>query len=296
MHHTSLSLPFGFTLTLILLAAGPLAGAAEKSGEVAQIELPPPSIAQWYKPANKRHVWLHTMFKLREQMAAVELYAARGDAERLEKWADSLRATYASIPEMVPEWKSEVDLDAARSLAIAAGVGDLAAVKSNKTRLRRSCNACHGRWSAATTALYRSPDYSQVMLTDSRRGDEVSYREAMKRMTRALVELKIARTDGDFDLARAAGLELKARLHDLGESCAGCHRDDAPRERILGAEAFANLEALRTSMLGEHDPKQSGRYLGTLGFAVCGRCHAVHRTLGDLRNELLSNMESGGTP
>ncbi len=70
---------------------------------VIVLKKPPASIAQWYKPQNKRQVWLHTMFKLRREMQAVEIYAKIQDAEKLQKWAAKLNQDYHKIAKMVPE-------------------------------------------------------------------------------------------------------------------------------------------------------------------------------------------------
>ena len=53
---------------------------------VALIKTPPASLAQWYKPENKRQVWLHNMFKLRREMQAVRLYADNKEDNHLQKW------------------------------------------------------------------------------------------------------------------------------------------------------------------------------------------------------------------
>ena len=43
------------------------------------IDTPPASLEKWYKPANKRQVWLHTMFRLRREMQAISEYAEQND-------------------------------------------------------------------------------------------------------------------------------------------------------------------------------------------------------------------------
>lgn len=277
---------------LIMFATTPLAvakdaeGAEEWEPDVARIALPPDSIAQWYMPQNERQVWLHLMFSLRTEMGAVELYLERGRPEKLVKWAGALRESYAKITEMVPEWAGEVDGSAAEALHDAAVAGDMEGVKNNVEQLQRTCSRCHRKWSASTVALYRSPDYAQVELLDSRSGQKVDYVEAMREMSRSLVELKVARADGDLEDARSATTDLEDRLRDLGESCGDCHRDSANRERFLGAKALEPLNALRSSLTEPHDPKLSGRHLGTFGATVCGGCHGVHRSLSELRSQL----------
>ena len=68
--------------TIILLVA---AGLVFKHQDKAKlIKTPPIELAKWYKPENKRQVWLHTMFKLRREMQAVEFYAQQQDAEHMQ--------------------------------------------------------------------------------------------------------------------------------------------------------------------------------------------------------------------
>ncbi|MBW2713024.1 MAG: hypothetical protein JRC77_04665 [Deltaproteobacteria bacterium] len=274
-------------LTLLGLVTTHPAIAKEWEPEVVQISLPPDSIAQWYKPQNKRQVWLHLMFRLRTDMGAIELYAESGNKKKLVKWAEALEKNYAKIPEMVPEWSSEVDLKHARALRKAAKAGNLEKVRRNATQLRKTCNRCHQQWGASTAALYRSPDFSNVTLVDSRSRKKISYAKAMRKMSRSLVKLKVARTDGNFKTAREAAIDIEKRLHDLGTSCAECHDDKATQARYLGTETFDTMKALRSSLTKAQDPKLSRQHLRTLGADICGSCHGAHRTLSDLRNQLV---------
>ena len=52
---------------------------------VQLVKTPPPILAQWYKPQNKRQVWLHNMFKLRREMQAIEFYAQRQDSKNIKE-------------------------------------------------------------------------------------------------------------------------------------------------------------------------------------------------------------------
>ena len=76
--------------------------------KVILIKIPPEELAQWYKPENKRQVWLHNMFKLRRELQAVEHYAERSDAEHLSKWSLRLKDHYLKIADMVPQWQDKL--------------------------------------------------------------------------------------------------------------------------------------------------------------------------------------------
>ncbi len=47
---------------------------------IVSLKLPLTSLEKWYKPANKRQVWLHTMFRLRREMQAIADYAENSDS------------------------------------------------------------------------------------------------------------------------------------------------------------------------------------------------------------------------
>ncbi len=272
---------------ILMTISGPaLAGDTGDSVRIGndQIQLPPASLAEWYKPLNKRQVWLHTMFRLRQSMQAVELYLQRDDAEQLARWADKLQKTYAKIPEMVPEWTGASRQPIARSLLQAAQRDDRIQVAKDLKRLQKFCDGCHMEWQPLVSAIYRSPDYSKAVVIDSLSGNSLHYPEAMQQLSQTLGVLKISREDGALQEARAMTRQLQRQLADLGEGCADCHRDDLSAERILGAEIQQAFTALEQALHEPHEPKQSGRALGTIGFKVCGRCHSIHRTLGDLRN------------
>lgn len=246
----------------------------------------PASLAQWYKPENKRQVWLHTMFKLRESMHAVSLYSAREDVDNTRQWATKLHTSYSKLGEMVPEWQGLLSPMAADALLAAAEQGDFSSIKQQVRRLNRSCDSCHTKWQPLTSALYRSPDYSQVEIVDGTSGERQHFPEAMTEIAESLGLLKIGRIDNDMTMAKDATAKLSQQLATLGQSCSNCHRDDRPKERILGQATTDTLKALSDSFTADHDPKVSGKHLGNLGYTVCGRCHSIHRNLGALRNQV----------
>lgn len=265
------------TKILLILAALPLlATAAGPSG----LEAPPESIKQWYKPANKRQVWLHTMFNLRRSQQAIEEYAGAGEGELVKRWVAEYAKSYRQIPEMVPEWGVEADLDALGGLEQAASAGDLAAVKSALGKLGRSCDSCHLDHQAVTALLMRGPDFSPLQVQGQ------PFRKAMEGLSTQVNRIKIGAEDGRWEPAKTAASALKQQLLDLGATCDQCHPDAYPKERILGAAIQEKLAELDTA-LTKADKEETGKLLGHLGYNVCSRCHGVHRTLSDLRESLL---------
>lgn len=250
------------------------------------LRLPPASLAQWYKPANKRHVWLHNMFKLRREMLAVSDYLALEDQARLKKWTTRLAQHYREIGEMVPEWQDELELEQMDALQKAAAQGDYKRAASTLRKLGLSCRSCHRDYRAVAAALYRSPDFSVVNVEDSETLEEEPYKRVMGRFTMLLNRIKIASEDERKQTALDSLNDLRRRFDDLGQSCESCHKDEAPKTRILGAETEKSLAALEHA-IEAGEKKQAGRHLGTLAVQSCARCHSVHRTLYDIKKLLI---------
>ena len=272
--------PLLLTVLFMLLTAS---GTAQAEAETINLELPPASLAQWYKPENKRQVWLHTMFRLRREMQAVKEYARQKDVIGTKKWGERLTKSYRSIPEMVPEWKNEVRLDWADILETAAQQGNFKKVLRAHNKLNASCNLCHQDFQALAAALYRSPDFSEHKIAF--KGKTVHYDRFMELLSSTLNRIKIAIEDQRPQIAKHALKQLKTQLQALGGNCSKCHQDEIPKERILGEATQKLLKGLEESIRNKQ-PKQAGRFLGKAAVAICARCHGVHRTLSDLKKFL----------
>lgn len=248
---------------------------------VYAVELPtlPDALGQWYKPLNKRQVWLHTMFGLRREMQAVEEYVARGDAQRATKWVEAFVRHYGSIGEMVPDWSDELDLDALGDYEVAAKAADAGALAAAGRDLRRTCTSCHRDYRALAAARYRSADFSDLKV------GELAFGQAMEELSRTVNRIQIAVADARWSAAEENLAGLEDRLAELGGSCGGCHRDEPPVARILGPGTQQGLDALRRE-IAARDPRAAGRRLGAIAVEVCARCHGVHRTLYGLQQRI----------
>lgn len=257
-------------------------GVTASSAEELTLKLPPPSIEKWYKPTNKRQVWLHNMFSMRRELQAMKEYASAGDKELTRKWAERLVTHYRKIAQMVPEWEDELELVWAERLEAAAVAGDLEKVQLSAKKLGRSCNTCHREYRALAVALYRVPDYSKLKVTRSNPTKEIGFRDAMNELVTYINRIKIAAEDGRKEAALLATSDLKDGLHDMGKSCSTCHRSPEPRERILGGQTQILLKELGQAIRDE-DKKATGKSLGTVAVIACAWCHGVHRTAYDIK-------------
>ncbi len=275
------------TLAIILsvMVSGP---TVVNAGEKLEITLPPDSIAQWYKPQNRRQVWLHLMFRLGQTSQAVAEYGKEDDPRRTAYWVGEFAKKYKKIPTMVPEWSNEVDLEALTAMESAAASQNTAGVLSALKKLRQTCKSCHGQYKGLTVALYRSPDFSKVAIDLDGNKETATYKGFMRLIHKDLTALKIAREELRPDDARRHGKELSKKLDTLGASCSNCHRDSQPLERILGKKTKDTLTALQEALQEPGTTKKSGRLLGELGYTVCGRCHGIHRNSADIRRLLMN--------
>ena len=266
---------------LQILVVGVIVGAAVfvaqmHDDHVIIAKKPPPSIGQWYKPDNKRQVWLHTMFRLRRQVVAIEVYASAEDSENLNTWLGMLTKDYQKIASMVPEWAPRLDLEALAAVQNAAGESRYKDVIAALRALNDTCRSCHADFRAVTAALYRAPDFSTMKVAGGK-----PLNEHMAALSRQVNHIKIAFTDGRDADAMAAFLNLKTGMDELGGTCIKCHnklgQKPYPDPALSGA--IANLEeSLRTG-----DLKSKGRSLGMVAVLACAQCHGTHRLAFDAK-------------
>ena len=252
------------------------------------LDVPPASLEKWYKPANKRQVWLHTMFKLRREMQAVSEYAKLNDQPGMAKWISRLEKDYNKISEMVPEWEREIKPRLLPELEMFAEKGDAPRVAKTLKMIQRTCDDCHQNYQPLVTAMYRSPHYDEIKVKTIN-GSQQGFEDNMEDLSESVNRILIALDDGHKATAMKAGKTLSKQLQNLGDSCNACHKDDAyPRERILGKATQQRLETLQTNM-AKGQVKDSQKLMGEIAVTVCARCHNTHRIVYDLRNALLPN-------
>jgi len=258
---------------------------------IVSLKEPPASLEQWYKPANKRQVCLHTMFKLRREMQAIAEYVEQGDSAfdnkaAMQKWIERLDKDYNKIADMVPEWEEAIKPRLLPELEMFAEKGDKYRLKKTLKMIKRTCDDCHTYYQPLVTATYRSPYYEDIKLKDDS-GETQSFEDNMEQLSESVNLTLIALDDGRNDVAMQASKNLAAQLDRLGGSCSSCHKDDAyPQERILGKATSQRLDKLQTN-ISEGRVKDSQKLMGEIAVTVCARCHNTHRIVSDLRNALL---------
>lgn len=255
--------------------------------EEIRFDLPPTSLAQWYKPLNKRQVWLHTMFRLRREMQAVESYAAEGDKVLTKKWAQRLVEDYRQIAEMVPEWQDEVELEWAGKLETAAEQGNFEMIALAQKKLNHSCTSCHNSFRAQAAVLYRVPDYANVSISMAG-GKKVDYPEIMRQLTQSMNQVKIALEDERWLQAENAVTQLGIELNELKKSCSQCHNEPDQESYILGDESRQLLQQLK-QLIQQKAREKSARLLGKSAVVICADCHGIHRFAGDIRKRLVND-------
>ncbi|MBE9536695.1 MAG: cytochrome c [Proteobacteria bacterium] len=257
---------------LIVIVAGTV---CIHKDSVILVKKPPESLSQWYKPENKRQVWLHNMFKLRREMQAVRFYSDSKDAKHLGKWAGSLSDHYLKIAEMVPEWKELLDMEVISRLEKNAKAGRYQDVSHALDDLRESCESCHSDYRAITAAMYRAPDFTSLKINPS-----TSFKAHMKKLTQEVNQIKIASEDGMKDIALSSLSDLKKDINLLGETCVNCHKKGA---KVYPSDTISKTISSLEQSLKTGTAKEQGRDLGTLAVLACARCHGTHRLAYDAR-------------
>ncbi len=251
-------------------------------GHVILLKKPPESIAQWYKPQNKRQVWLHTMFRLRREMLAMEIYAKTGDGEKLQKWAEKLNEDYLEIARMVPEWKKRLDLTVLTDIQNSIEEKRYQNVTQALLELDKSCQSCHRDFRAVSATIYRVPDFSDIKIDSA-----TSLVSHMRTLSKQLNRIKIAFVDDRQDAALTALSDLEKGMNSLGYICDNCHKKASqiyPNEPMT--RALDKLEQnLKTGTV-----EDQGKALGTLAVMVCAECHGTHRLAYDAKKLLGKKM------
>ena len=269
-------------LPLFMSTPLPLTAADDR----VSLDYPPASLEQWYKPANKRQVWLHTMFRLRREMQAINEYAKLNDGDAMEKWITRLDKDYIKIADMVPEWEKKIKPRLIDEIESFADKGDIQRVEKTLDMIQRTCDDCHDDYQPLVTAIYRSPDYDDVKVNNGNDKPQ-SFNDNMQDLSRSVNRILIALDDGHQAVALQASQELAGQLQMLGKSCSCCHKDEPyPVERILGKDTQQRFDKLQLN-INEGQIKDSQKLMGEIAVTVCARCHNTHRIVNDLRKSLM---------
>jgi cytochrome c553 len=246
------------------------------------LKKPPEILAKWYKPANKRQVWLHTMFRLRREILAMNDYSARGQQAELEKWSQKFIKDYKSIAEMVPQWEELLYLDKLPELENAVNSKQYSSISPILKKISKSCMHCHDDYQTVATLMFRSPDFSNKIISEGFSGEKIAYDDIMLQLSDSVNRINIAIKDGYYSNAGELIEPLEQQLEHLATSCGDCHQEDeVPVERIMGASQELLLELAEQLELKEQ--RKSGGKLGEFAVKVCAKCHSIHRLSSDMK-------------
>ncbi|MCW8936251.1 MAG: hypothetical protein OQK98_16175 [Gammaproteobacteria bacterium] len=255
--------------------------------ETINLKQAPASLAKWYKPDNKRQVWLHTMFKLRRELQALRQYAEQEDKDSMRKWLINFNKHYNSLSDMIPEWKDKIKPDLTAQLVKFTNDENFYQVALTLNKISDSCDSCHKDYQAQVAAIYRSPDYSNIRIKDND-GNPQNIENTMQELSTYINQILIALSDGKNKQALTASNDLNLQLKNMGESCSTCHKDDAyPKERILGSMTANNIDKLQMN-IREGNTKTSQKIMGEIAVTVCARCHNTHKIVSNLRTMLIN--------
>lgn len=273
-----------FRILIILISAvmslSSISIAAD-TGQTITLKKPPDILAKWYKPANKRQVWLHTMFRLRREILAMNSYSAKEQQPELEKWSQKFIKDYQSIAEMVPQWEEFLYLDKLSDLENAVKNKDYSSISPILKKMSKSCMHCHDDYQTVATLMFRSPKFNNKIISEGFSGEKIAYDDLMDQLSNSVNRINIAIKDGYFSDASELIEPLELQLEHLSTSCGDCHQEDeVPVERIMAASNSLLPELAEQLELKEQ--KAAGSKLGEFAVKVCAKCHSIHKLPSDL--------------
>jgi len=270
-----------FTIVSFLFCSGSVF-SANSAADTITLKKPPAELAKWYKPANKRQVWLHTMFGLRRAMLAINDYSAQEKQSDLEKWSEKFIKDYQSMGEMMPQWSDYLYTDKLEYLQQQVNNRNYSAIAPLLKKISKSCMHCHDDYQTIATLLFRSPNFNNRSIEESFSGEKISYDDIMLQLSDSVNRINIAIKDNYFSDAQQQLEPLTDQLDHLATSCGDCHqKDEVPVQRIMDVSR-ALLPEL-TEKLAAKNKKQAGRKLGEFAVKVCAKCHAIHKLPSDLQ-------------
>lgn len=280
--------PLIISLHLVLFAFIAMA-IYTHTDSVRAVKMPPSSLSQWYKPENKRQVWLHNMFKLRREMQAIAFYAEIQDSLLLAKWTKRLNTHYFEIEKMVPEWKEKLSSQILADLNKQVKHNKFNDIPNTLEYLSKNCQGCHTDYQATTAALYRAPDFSNISVHLNQKQDQtIPYVQHMDLLSKQVNQIKIAIEDDMIGLAQSSLSELKLGMVAQGNICSNCHKNEV--ENYPSKAMIKTLEELDQSLVAG-SLKDQGRALGTLAVQACARCHGTHRMSYNARKLMVGKMD-----
>jgi len=250
--------------------------------KVGLVKTPPAQLAKWYKPENKRQVWLHNMFKLRREMQAVNFYAQQKNSEYLVKWTEQLSKHYSKIGDMVPAWQKKLDMQTLLALSAATTAEDYNMIPAHIEKLQHNCDSCHSDYQAITALTYRTANFSTIKVNKS-----TPFDEHMNTLTQQVNQVKISADDGFTEQALSSLNQLDLSMRELGETCINCHKTD--KKNYPSDLMATTLISLKTALISGTN-KEQGQQLGTLAVIACARCHGTHRIAYGAKKQLTKDV------
>ncbi|MCN4145172.1 MAG: cytochrome c3 family protein [Thiohalomonas sp.] len=270
------------TVKMVFCSTLAFSDSQSARNDTITLKKPPEVLAKWYKPANKRQVWLHTMSRLRREILAMNDYSQQKKQAELEKWSQKFIKDYKSIAEMVPQWEKFLYLDKLSHLENAVKQREYSSIAPILKKISKSCMHCHDDYQTVATLMFRSLDFNNKVIAEGFSGEKISYNDIMKQLSDLVNRINIAIKDAYFSTANEIIEPLEQQLEHLSSSCGDCHQDDeVPVERIMSASASLLPELAEQLELKEQ--KQSGRKLGEFALKVCAKCHSIHKLSSDLK-------------
>jgi mono/diheme cytochrome c family protein len=267
----------------ILLAFG---CSSNQSDEIAQLKKenavllkiagPPPAVLDsLYPPVAPAPLYLLKMHELGGPLSGMAVKIMEGDRETARALFNTFREQYASVSEMVPEWKADFPLGPLDELDGLIEEGDPGAIMEAFQKVGEVCHQCHLKQMPKVQQKYHWPEFSMISLTDPLSNKELEFRQFMMSMELSVMGMMGELQMSNIDAAIVHMDNFKKYLDPLKESCYACHNSE--RKYYVDENVDMYIANFEQEIRSEAPNPKSIEQLGQLiGQEMCFKCHLVH--------------------
>lgn len=264
--------------TMVMAGAG-LIGIVlpSRAGDLV-VKEPPASMNKLYPPESREMRWVSQMHRISGSFGGVFVNMREQDWENAEKKAAAFVEAYEEAAKMVPEWKDEFDLEAARAFARAVKTRDPAQIGKAAGPVGKTCHHCHEQNYVSVWTRYHWPRVSTLKITDPVDEKELEFGKYMGLLAGTFRSVTVNFGEGQYARAARAMRSLEKRYRELKSTCPKCHVTDNVKLFFVGEEAQKALAGMRRELdRDKPDPGAFWKNVGLLGREGCKKCHLTHR-------------------
>jgi hypothetical protein len=251
---------------------GPPVPPAGTTGPAAAL---PASLDAHYPPQARGPAYQLEMHALSRALEGLVADVGERDLPGARANLAKLKASYARVSRLVPEWRSSFPAAPLAALEAAVGSGDPGRIMPAVGGLGQVCHSCHVEHMGAARLRYHWPTFETVEVEDPLTKEKLPWGRFKQRLSTSFTGVGNDLEQGQRDNARAQLKAFKARFVALQGACQGCHESE--RHHYVDKRVTSTIARLeRTLNAKTLDPTLVQRLSETIGRQSCAGCHNVH--------------------